>query len=312
MTVQDCVAFLRERDDYLLITHIRPDGDTLCSAAALCSALRRAGKTAWLYPNGEATDKYLAYMGSYFAPAGYKHKTVVTVDTAEEGMFPAGFSGYVDLAIDHHGSNSGYGARSLVRPGYAACGELVLELIQGLCGGVTQEEADLLYIAVATDTGCFQFMNTNADTHARAAELIRAGARNGELNIEFFRNIPKSRLLLDSMMYQTMRYYRDGAIAIAVVTQQMLDDTGITENDMDDLASVAGKPEGVILSVTIKEKGPALCKISMRCRPGVDVSKICARFGGGGHVLAAGCSIEADAETAVAQIMSVINEEWPA
>ena len=312
MTVQECVSFLLEHDDYLLITHIRPDGDTLCSAAALCSALRRAGKTAWLYPNGEATDKYLAYMGHFFAPAGYVHKTVVTVDTAEEGMFPMGFSGTVDLAIDHHGSNSGYGKLSLLRPGYAACGELVLEITQALCGDPTQEEADLLYIAIATDTGCFQFMNTNADTHARTAELIRCGARNGELNIEFFRNVPKSRLLLDSLIYQSMRYYRGGAIAIAVITQEMLDASGVTENDMDDLASVAGKPEGVILSVTIKEKGPKLCKVSMRCRTVVNVSNICARFGGGGHSLAAGCSIEANAETAIRQILAAIDEEWPA
>ena len=78
----------------------------------------------------------------------------------------------------------------------------------------------------------------------------------------------KSRLLLDSLIYQSMRYYRGGAIAIAVITQEMLDASGVTENDMDDLASVAGKPEGVILSVTIKEKGPKLCKVRSEERRG--------------------------------------------
>lgn len=312
MTVQDCTAFLREHDDYLLITHIRPDGDTLCSAAALCSALRRAAKTAWLYPNEEATEKYRAYMGGYFAPAGYDHQTVVSVDTAEEGMFPKGFSGDVDLAIDHHGSNSGYGKLTLVRPDYAACGELVLEIIQDLCGDLTQEEATLLYIAIATDTGCFQYMNTNAHTLRCAAQTVELGAPNGQLNVTFFRSVPQARIVLEGMIYREMRFFRDGKIVIAPVTQSMMDDAGVTENDLDDLAGLAGRPEGSIVSVTLKEKENGVWKVSMRSKPEVNVSDLCAKFGGGGHAMAAGCAIDGDLETVIGKILSAIDEEWPA
>ena len=311
MTVQACVDWLKERDNYLILTHTRPDGDTLCSAAALCSALRRFGKRAWLFPNPEATDRYLAFVGEYFATETDCGNTVVSVDTAEPGMFPKGFTGSVDLAIDHHCSNTGYAPLTLVEPDRAACGEIILDLIRELCGTVTKEEADLLYVAVSTDTGCFQYMNANAHTFRAAAELVEYGAENGKLNSLLFRSVPFRRIKLDSMIYQNMRFFRDGKIAVAVVTQAMLDECGVTENDMDDLAGLAGKPEGVVVSVTIKEKTSAESKVSMRSKPPVNVSDICGKFGGGGHALAAGCRIDADVESAVEQVVSAINEAWP-
>lgn len=310
MTVRDCVQFLKEHDNFLLITHARPDGDTLGSAGALCSALNRGGKTAYLYPNRQATEKYLQYVEKYFAPENFAYNTVVSVDTADVGMFAQGFTGEVDFAIDHHGSNSGYARRTLVDPDYAACGELILEIIRELCGNVTKEEADLLYIAISTDTGCFQYMNTNANTLRCAAELVECGAENGKLNAAFFRSFPKSRIMLESMVYQNMKFYRDGKIAIAFITQKMLDESGIEEKDMDDLANLAGRPEGVIVGVTIKEKSPNQSKISMRSKPGVNVSDICAKFGGGGHIMAAGCSISADVYTAADQVLAAIDEVW--
>lgn len=312
MTVQECVRFLGEHDRYLLITHSHPDGDTIGCAGALCSALRRAGKTAYMFPNPEITEKYLPYVREFFAPENVRCETVVSVDTAESGMFAKGFSGGVDLAVDHHKSNSGYAPLTLVSPECAACGEIILEIIKALCGNVTKQEADLLYIAVSTDTGCFQYMNTTADTLRAAAELVDCGAENGWLNNLMFRSVPRSRIMLESMVYQRMRFYRDGTIAVAVITQQMLDDSGVTENDLDDLASLAGRPEGVVVSVTIKEKGAAESKVSLRSKPQVNVADICAKFGGGGHTMAAGCSIHADVDTAAKQVLDAINEVWPA
>lgn len=312
MTMQECVRFLQTHDQYLLITHTRPDGDTLGSAAALCRALKRLGKTAWLYPNREATEKYMTYVEGCFAPKGYAYETAVTVDTADVHMFAQGFSGPVDCAIDHHGSNSRYARRSLVRPECAACGEIVLELIKALCGDLTKEEATLLYIAISTDTGCFQYMNTTADTLRAAAETVEAGADNGHLNVEFFRSVPRSRITLEGMIYRKMRFFRDGKIVIAPVTKQMLREAGTTENDLDDLANLAGRPEGSIVSVTIKEKAQGQWKVSMRSKPEVNVSDLCARFGGGGHAMAAGCTMEGELEAVIGMILTAIDEEWPA
>ena len=89
MNAKAVAEYLKQHDNYLLLTHARPDGDTLGSAGALCSALRRMGKQAHLLKNEEATEKYLPYVGGYFAPVDYEYDTVVSVDTADMTMFPA-------------------------------------------------------------------------------------------------------------------------------------------------------------------------------------------------------------------------------
>ena len=304
--------FLQQRDKFLLITHARPDGDTLGSAGALCSALRRMGKQAYLLTNEEATEKYLPYVGGYFAPVDYEYETVVSVDTADVTMFPVGFHGTVDLCIDHHGSNSGYAQRSFVSAHTAACGELILEVIEAMCGDISKEEANLLYIAVSTDTGCFQYMNTNGDTMRAAAKLVDYGAENGKLNVEFFRSVAKERIMLESMIYSEMQFHRNGKIAIALVTKEMIAKSGAKQKDMDDLANLAGRPEGVIVAVTIKENDDGTSKLSLRSKPPVNVSNVCAKFGGGGHALAAGCKISGSVKEAAEQVLAAINEEWPA
>ena len=304
--------FLQQRDKFLLITHARPDGDTLGSAGALCSALRRVGKQAHLLTNEETTEKYLPYVGGYFAPVDYEYETVVSVDTADVTMFPVGFHGTVDLCIDHHGSNSGYAQRGFVSAHTAACGELILEVIEAMCGDISKEEANLLYIAVSTDTGCFQYMNTNGDTLRAAAKLVDYGAENGKLNVEFFRSVAKERIMLESMIYSEMQFHRNGKIAIALVTKEMIAKSGAKQKDMDDLANLAGRPEGVIVAVTIKENDDGTSKLSLRSKPPVNVSNVCAKFGGGGHALAAGCKISGSVKEAAEQVLAAINEEWPA
>ena len=176
LTASECAAWLLESDDYLIISHRRPDGDTLGSGAALCSALRRAGKRAWCLDNPETINNHRPFVAPYLAGEGAKPVTPVTVDVASEGLFPEGVTGPIPLAIDHHPSNSRFAENLCLAAERSSCGELVLEIIKALCGGIDAEEAKLLYIAVSTDTGCFQYSNTNAGTLRAASELIDAGA----------------------------------------------------------------------------------------------------------------------------------------
>ena len=136
MNVKKCAELLRKNDNFLILTHTRPDGDTLGSAAALCLALRRLGKSAWLFRNTEITPKYAKYLGEELfcgAEPGY----TVAVDIADTNMLPKGFTGSTDLCIDHHGTNSHYAPELLLGADKASCGEVVLELIKELCGSVT-------------------------------------------------------------------------------------------------------------------------------------------------------------------------------
>ncbi len=310
MTAQECSQLLLSKNNILIITHTNPDGDTLCSAAALCSALRRAGKRANLFRNPAVTTKYMPHVEKYFAPKSFKSKYIVSVDVATEKMFAEGFDGAIDLCIDHHPTNSHYAKKELVCTDKAACGEIVLAVIKEMCGGITQEEADLLYIAVTTDTGCFQYLNTNAATFRAAAELLEYGADTGMVNVKFFRKASRARLKLEGMIYSTMGFYRDGKISVAIITKEMLRQAGAGEEDCDDLAGLAGRAEGASVNITIRESDNGSSKVSVRTGRDVSSSDICAVFGGGGHAMAAGCTIDCPPEKARDMLLAVIDEVW--
>lgn len=310
MNYKQCAKTLLGHENLLILTHRNPDGDTMASAAALCSALRRGGRTACLYHNPQVNDKLRPFVEEYFAPAGYKYKYVVAVDIATEGLLPQGYEGIVNLCIDHHPTNSHYAGADLVRPEKSSCAEVVMELIQNINTEITKEEATLLYIGLSTDTGCFQYANTNAATMRAAAELLRLGADNAMVNLRFFRKVSRARLMLESMIYAGMDYYRDGRISVATVTLDMMEKAGATEDDCDDLAGLAGRAEDAVVSITIKEQGDGNCKISVRSNPEVSSSDICAVFGGGGHAMAAGCTIMGTPQMAKELLLQVIDEVW--
>lgn len=309
MNVKECAQWLRERDDFLLITHIRPDGDTLGSAAALCSALRRLGKNAALYDNPGITPRYMKYIDSYISPADGL-SCLVTVDVAEPGMFPDGFDGAVELSIDHHPTNTHFAGELLLKAEKAACGEIVLELIKELCGGITAQEANLLYIAVSTDCGGFRYANVTHETFLAASELTAAGADIRKLNFELFRQMSGARMLLEGLICAGLRFYHGGAVVAATVTLEMMEKSGATENDCDDLAGIPGRAEGCRVSILIRELAEGQCKISLRSQPGFDCASLCREFGGGGHVMAAGCTVNADPDTTLKMLLAAINEVW--
>ncbi len=311
MPLKTYAKLLSGHDNFLLVTHLRPDGDTLGSAGALCSALRRLGKTAFLYNNPQITENYFHFVENFIAPEEFRPEYVVAIDLADVGLFPEGFNGHVDLCIDHHPSNTGYADETIVWADKASCGELVMELIKAICGDISREEADLLYIAVSTDCGCFVYGNTTAETHMAAAELIRLGADHKWLNRELFRMTSAARLRLEGLIFAGLHSYRDCKVNVAVVTLDMMEKAQATENDCDDLASLAGRVRGSRVSVTIREleKGKK-CKVSVRTGEEVNASKVCVTFGGGGHAMAAGCTIEAGVEETERLILEAIDRQW--
>ena len=194
MTISETVELLRENDNFIIVSHIRPDGDTIGSSSALCYALRKIGKTAYLYNNPQFEDSYLWLAEPYIEPEGFKPSFTVSVDMADEHLFPKGFVGSVDLSIDHHPSNTFYAKKTIVWADKASCGEVVMELVKELCG-LDSAVADLLYVAVSTDSGCFVSGNTTGDTLRAASELCYAGARNTFLISSFFAQVQRRDLL---------------------------------------------------------------------------------------------------------------------
>lgn len=298
MTVKETAAFLRQHDNYLILTHKRPDGDTIGCAAALCEGLRALGRTAWICPHTEETHLFTPYLEGRLAPEGYVPETVVSVDIAARSLFTRAGEPWlargVDLAIDHHPSQEFFAQNTCLDAGRAACGELMYDILRGITP-ITREIALPLYVAVSTDCGCFVYGNTSAGTHRVAAALMDTGIPTAELNKRHFRTKSFKRLRLESMLTQSLEFHDGGEIAIAAISLHMMDTLQADERDAEDIAAFVGQVEGVKTGVTIRERKDGSCKISLRTDPDdLNASAVCALLGGGGHAAASGATVEGD------------------
>jgi len=288
--------WLEKRDNFLIITHKRPDGDTIGSGGAITQVLREQGKTAYMLTNPEITPRYLRFVEKYFAPGNFTPDNIIAVDTASVELFPKNADQYanaISLCIDHHGSNAFYAALTCLDADSASCGEVIFDILTAMKNTLSSTTAELLYVALSTDTGCFSFGNTTANTLKVAALLVEAGAPNKELNKLLFRTKTHGRIAIEGMLTAGIEYSFDNMVAIASITADMLKSSQADEDDLEDIAAIPGSIEGVNIGITIRElKSPHDCKISVRTRAPYDAQKICAFFGGGGHKLAAGATIE--------------------
>ena len=307
---KQAAQFLREHDGYLILTHRRPDGDTIGCAVALCRALRKLGKSAYVLPNEDATALFDPYWGDTLAPEGFVPHTVVSTDIASESLFPQSaqpWLGKVELALDHHPSNTGFARYNCVEADKAACGELIYRIITQWFP-VDLDIALPLYVAVSTDTGCFVYSNTTPHTHRVAAALMETGIDYAAVNKRHFRTKSYIRLRLESRMVDTMDLHHGGQTAIAAISLRDMAEFGAAEEDVEDIAAVVGQLAGVHTAVTIRELKPGECKLSVRTAADLDASKVCALLGGGGHAAAAGCSVMGSVEDAKAAILNAIGQ----
>ena len=311
MTIKEAAAWLGSHDRYLILTHKRPDGDTIGCAAALCRGLRGLGKTAHICPGTGETHLFTPYLEGLIAPEGFQPETVVSVDIAARGLFTDTGKPWLergsDLAIDHHHSQEFFAKETCLDDSRAACGEIIYEILQEL-GQVNAETALPLYVAVSTDTGCFQYGNTTADTHRVAAALMDTGLDVFPLNKRHFRTKTWARLQVERLIVERMHRYEDGKIAVAPVSLSLLDEAGATEEDMEDIAAFLGQIEGVETSITIRELADGGCKLSVRTSGGLNATKVCAILGGGGHAAAAGCTVDVGLKEAEEQILAAIRQ----
>ena len=311
MTTREAAEFLRNHDQYLILTHVRPDGDTIGCAAGLCRALRQLGKTAYVLDNPEITTLFSPYLEGLTPPDKFSPTTVVAVDIAAADMFPKNAMEYlprVDLTIDHHPSQEFYAAQTCLDAETAACGEIVYSIVSQL-GPVTAEIAAPLYVAVSTDCGCFVYGNTSPSTHRVAAALMECGIDTAALNKLHFRTKSIRRMKLESALIAGMELYENGTIALVSLTKQMMDDAQATTDDTEDIAALAGQLEGVKTSVTIRELEPQLHKISMRTDPtDLNANTVCGILGGGGHAAASGAMVQADLAGTKSAVLSAIKQ----
>lgn len=302
LTRNETAAFFAQHDRFAILTHRRPDGDTLGSSALLCRGLRSLGKRAHILENPEITGKYAHLHEGLTKLAPEAEDVLVCVDVASPQMLPSAFAHLEEricLRIDHHGSATSFTEKELVEPLSAACGEIVYGVLTAMGGHLDVPMAEALYTAISTDTGCFRYANTTADTFRAAADCAAVSKNLFAINQTLFETNSLGRLRLQGWMIEHAVFLQGGNFVICPLPKAVEEDLGLTEDDLENISGFPRTIEGVKIAATIREDHPGRVKISVRAVPGYDASAICAQFGGGGHKGAAGASMNCTMDEAV-------------
>ena len=294
MTEQAVAQWLRQNDNFLILTHIRPDGDTLGCGSALCQGLEKLGKTAYMLRNPGGLRNFEGFLTFRWATEDYVPEHVIALDIATEDLLPQGahqqYRGKVEVCVDHHPSNEGYAQELCLNSSASACGEILYRICREL-EVLDEAIAKALYIAIATDCGGFIYSNTTPETHRIGAALMEYGDFR-KVNKHFFQTKSFKQLRLESMVLGSEVFFEDGKVCIGVISLADKASVDADDGDCEELASFAAAIEGVGCAATLRELSPGEWKASLRSVDTyADSNRICGLLGGGGHAAAAGATV---------------------
>ena len=288
-----------------ILFHVHPDADAVGSAFALAAFLRTMGSRCYCLCADEMPER-LAFLVKDFPqtsvlpeslPAEFENARFITVDTASPQQLGRLYELYGDrisLMIDHHEKGEPY-ADNLIRPGAAACGEIIFDLIAASRRNTSKHCAALLYAAISSDTGGFRFSNVSAGTFLRAAALVETGQVDvAALSHQLFEVKTKEILCAERLAFDNLHLYEEGRIGISAISLAEKQANGLTDEHLTTAVDVVRSVEGVEIAVALRQPDTSgKFRVSMRANVDFDVSAVCATFGGGGHVRAAGATVTA-------------------
>lgn len=304
----------RPAGDVLLLGHVNPDGDQLGSLLGLGLALGQAG---WpvTFAGPDPVPEPLRFLpGStlfqqWTTASGPFHLVVVCdcPDPVRTGGLLEGACGPATqvVNIDHHPDNKRYGTANWVDVGASATGEMVYELIEALGLKVSPEVATNLFTAVHTDTGSFRYSNTSVKALRTAAELVARGADPARVATQLYEARPVGSLALLGRFLQQVQVSADGRVAWLALPAGSAPEAFL---EAEDLVSYPRSIRGVKVGILLKAKADGRVKVSLRAKGEVAVNAIAARFGGGGHANAAGCTVQGSLEAATARVLGAVFE----
>ena len=315
-TFEQIGEVLRSHQSFVLISHVRPDGDAIGSQLALGFSLMAMGKSVRLI-NEDGLPENLAFLpGSEhieFPPTEpIDAEVAIALDTATkprlgDAALNAASKVKLWLNIDHHISNPKYGDLNLIDATSPATGEIIYDLITALDLPLPAETRDAIYVAVSTDTGSFQYPSTTARTYEMAADLVRRGLDVGTINSKTYDEHPFRRLELMRALLNTLERTPDGVVAHWELREKTRVDLALRPEDSEGLIDVIRSIRGVRLAVFFEDLSDGKVRVSMRSKDReLDVCKIATAFGGGGHALAAGIRMKGPLEDAKALVLDAI------
>ena len=310
LSLKQLAKYLKKHDNYIILTHASPDGDTLGSAYALYYVLNEIGKVACVLCPDVIPKKY-----DFFARktdhVQRENATVVAVDVADKNLLGAlkeEFGDIVDLCIDHHISNTRFAKNLYLDSSAAAVAECIYDLAVLMNININDVTAKAIYTGLATDTGCFKYANVTRKTLITAAELYDYNINASEINRLMFDTKSKALITLEKMVLETAEFHFDDRCMLLTVTAEMQETTGCGGTELEGIAVISRSVEGVLAGVTLKQTGDDEFKLSLRTFPPLDASVICGKLGGGGHSGAAGATLKGDLNSVKSQVLSVVGE----
>lgn len=300
MELQEILDIFLTHDNFTILTHKSPDGDTLGSGFALCYFLRGLGKQANVLNSDKLPDRY-GFIFEGYKPQEFEEKYVVAVDIAAPNLIGSNLAHYqepdtVDLCIDHHISNKNFAKNTYVDGDASAAAMIIYEVLKLSGKPITDHIAKCLYTGISTDTGCFKYENTTPKAHVIAAELMAYDIDYANINRQMFDVKSRGRMEVEQIVTGQMKFYYDDRCSVIALTQELVDECGVDPSEFDGLASIPLSVEGVEIGITVKERHPGHYKISVRTTDKLNASDFCQQFGGGGHIRAAGCELNGTLE----------------
>lgn len=281
-----------------IASHVQPDGDNIGSILALGLALKKIGKKIYILKSDSVPSDYL-FLPNVDIIHDYDDELeidlLITLDSSDENRLGKNKvlleRAKFIINIDHHISNTNFGHINIVDSSAAATGELVYKIVKKMDISIDKDIGTCIYTAISSDTGSFMYDNTTSETHEIISELLSLGIDKSNININLYQNRSIERTMLFIKSLETLNLYFDNKVAVVKVTRNMLDDSGAKMEDTEGVVSFMREIAPVEIAILLKEFNENEIKVSMRSKRFVDVAAICDTFGGGGHIRAAGCTI---------------------
>jgi phosphoesterase RecJ-like protein len=316
--LEEIADVLRSRQRFVIMSHVRPDGDAYGCELAMAHCLRQMGKDVTVWNEDGMTPKYSFLPGSKLltkpTAEPQEFEVALALDTAVQNRLGTCLQSIkrADLwiNIDHHVSNDRYGDMAYIDPVAPAAGQILFELFRSQDLPLTYQMADNLYIAILTDTGCFTYPNTTARTYEIGAELVKLGVNVGKLSQDMYENNPRRRLELLRALLNVLKFTSNDKVASFALSLETAQSLAAEPEDNEGLIDHIRSLEGVIVAAFFEELPGGKIRISLRSKdPRADVCKVCAQFGGGGHTLAAGARLTGTLAEAQERVLAAIDRE---
>ena len=297
----DISGAIERAERVFLITHLNPDGDAIGSLLACSAYLKKGNRFITVYMQDPVPKNFRFLPGvdmvvHDLAPLkGSRYDVCLVLDSTDWERVGGRPDSDIDLGtiinIDHHVSNRGFGDLNLVDPGASATAEIIFDILSGLNGPLAEDVATCIYTGIMSDTGCFTYSNTNARAFEISRTLVEWGVRPDMVAEQINESYPIARLEMLREALNTLEFSDDMTIGAMTISQEMFQKTNSGPDIIEDFIDYPRFVAGVKVAVLFRELPEGGYKVSFRSRSSLDVSKVAAHFGGGGHTNASGCTV---------------------